>query len=131
MATQASSTFAFAGVGSSNAPTIVEVIPTTQKPELWCHFNKVKLSDNSIKAHCKHCGHFLQPNSNSTLQFHVDKYCERLKLIFGTREGYFCIQGGPGLRTIGGVCDSRRFVVQPLRQQTVNQAASKLSSTSI
>ncbi|GKD90023.1 hypothetical protein Tco_1365530, partial [Tanacetum coccineum] len=77
MATQASSTST--GVGSSNAPTIVEVLETTRNPKIWCNFNLVKLSDGSIKAHCKHCGKFIKDIFNSTLRGHTDRYCEGIK----------------------------------------------------
>ncbi|GKB43860.1 hypothetical protein Tco_0888802 [Tanacetum coccineum] len=53
MATQPFSTFV--GVGSSNAPTIVAVLETTRNLEIWCNYELVKLSDRSLKAHCKHC----------------------------------------------------------------------------
>ncbi|GKC01646.1 hypothetical protein Tco_0987782 [Tanacetum coccineum] len=54
MATQFSSTSV--GVGSSNASTIVAVLETTRNPKIWCNYELVKLSDESLKAHCKHCG---------------------------------------------------------------------------
>ncbi|PWA58768.1 zinc finger, BED-type, Phospholipase-like, Homeodomain-like protein [Artemisia annua] len=69
MATQASSTFT--GIGSSNAPTIVEVLETTRNPKVWCKFDMVTLSDNTIKARYKHCSKFLKHQSNSTLKYHI------------------------------------------------------------
>ncbi|GJS16345.1 hypothetical protein Tco_0410817 [Tanacetum coccineum] len=77
MATQASSTST--GVDSTNASTVVEVLDTTRNLSIWCNYNLVKLSDETIKAHCKHCGKFLKHESNSTLKGHTDRYCEGLK----------------------------------------------------
>ncbi|GJY17510.1 zinc finger BED domain-containing protein RICESLEEPER 2 [Tanacetum coccineum] len=54
MATQSTSTSV--GVGSSNEPTIVEVIETTRNKEVWKHFDYCKMSDGSKKGRCKHCG---------------------------------------------------------------------------
>ncbi|GJQ97656.1 hypothetical protein Tco_0008795 [Tanacetum coccineum] len=79
MATQSSSTSA--GGGSTNTPTIVEVLETTRNPNVWCNFNLVKLSDGTIKANYKHCDKFLKHKSNSTLRMHTDKYCEGLKSV--------------------------------------------------
>nr|GEU57776.1 zinc finger BED domain-containing protein RICESLEEPER 2 [Tanacetum cinerariifolium] len=50
-----------------------------ENPQIWCNFNLVKMSDGSLKAHCKHCGHFLKQESNSTLKGHMERYWERLK----------------------------------------------------
>jgi hypothetical protein len=77
MATQSSSTSA--GVGSSNAPTIVQVLVTKRNPEIWCNYDKVLLSDGSTKAFCKRCGKFLKADSNSTLKSHATKYCDGVK----------------------------------------------------
>ncbi|KAL6521075.1 hypothetical protein OROGR_017644 [Orobanche gracilis] len=70
MAAQGSSTST--GMGSSNAPEIVEVIETSRNPVIWCRFNLVKLSDEQLKAHCKQCGKFLKHESNSTLKTHTE-----------------------------------------------------------
>ncbi|GJT05769.1 zinc finger, BED-type, phospholipase-like, homeodomain-like protein [Tanacetum coccineum] len=80
MATQSSSTTT--GVGSSSAPTILEVLTTTRNPKIWQHFNLCKMSDNSTKAQCKHCFGFLSSGSNSTLRNHIKHpHCEALKTI--------------------------------------------------
>ncbi|GKD48885.1 hypothetical protein Tco_1277861, partial [Tanacetum coccineum] len=46
MAAQSSSTTT--GVGSSSAPTIAQILPTT--PDVWQHYNLCKMTDNSTKA---------------------------------------------------------------------------------
>ncbi|GJT06090.1 hypothetical protein Tco_0840552 [Tanacetum coccineum] len=99
METRSSSTSV--GVGSSNAPTIVEVLETNRNPEIWRNYNLVKLSDGSLKAHCKHCGKFINHSLNSTLKQHYEKkYCPALKTAPDasqssmSREGKsFCIRG--------------------------------------
>ncbi|GJZ66432.1 hypothetical protein Tco_0623128 [Tanacetum coccineum] len=48
MATQSSS--ATTGVGSSSAPMIVQIVPTTLNPEVWQHYNLCKMTDGSTKA---------------------------------------------------------------------------------
>nr|GEU78020.1 retrovirus-related Pol polyprotein from transposon TNT 1-94 [Tanacetum cinerariifolium] len=53
METHSSSTFA--GVGYTNIPMIVEVLETTLNKNVWFNFSLVKLLDEIIKAHCKHC----------------------------------------------------------------------------
>lgn len=83
MATQSGSSST--GIGSTTQPIIVEVLETSRRPEIWCNFNLVRLSDNTTKAHCKYCGHFLSAASNSTLKTHTEKYCEPLKAT--PREG--------------------------------------------
>ncbi|GJT52313.1 zinc finger BED domain-containing protein RICESLEEPER 2-like protein [Tanacetum coccineum] len=80
MATQSSSTTT--GVGSSSAPTILQVLTTTRNPEIWQHYNLCKMSDNTTKAQCKHCFHFFSQNSNSTLKNHITHpHCEALKTV--------------------------------------------------
>ncbi|GJX54014.1 zinc finger BED domain-containing protein RICESLEEPER 2 [Tanacetum coccineum] len=80
MATQSSSTTT--GVGSSSAPTIIEVLPCSQNLAIWQNFNLVKMSDDTTKAQCKLCFHFLSALSNSTWKAHINnKYCETLKLV--------------------------------------------------
>ncbi|GJQ97485.1 zinc finger BED domain-containing protein RICESLEEPER 2 [Tanacetum coccineum] len=54
MASQSSSTSVV--VGSLNELTIVAVIETTRTPEIWQHYDLMKLSNGSMNAHCKHCG---------------------------------------------------------------------------
>ncbi|GJQ95658.1 zinc finger, BED-type, phospholipase-like, homeodomain-like protein [Tanacetum coccineum] len=80
MATQSSSTAT--GVGSSSAPTILEILTTTRNPDVWQHFNLCKMSDNSTKAQCKHCFGFLSSGSNSTLRNHINHpHYEALKMV--------------------------------------------------
>nr|GEW53408.1 retrotransposon protein [Tanacetum cinerariifolium] len=55
MATQSTSTFV--GVGSSNKPTIVEVIETTRNKDIWQHYDLCKMSDGSKKGCSKQCGY--------------------------------------------------------------------------
>nr|GEV57469.1 zinc finger, BED-type, phospholipase-like, homeodomain-like protein [Tanacetum cinerariifolium] len=47
MATQSTSTSI--GVGSSNEPTIVEVIETTRNKDIWQHYDLCKMSDGSVE----------------------------------------------------------------------------------
>nr|GEV03360.1 zinc finger, BED-type, phospholipase-like, homeodomain-like protein [Tanacetum cinerariifolium] len=67
------------GVGSTSAPTVVEVLPCSRNLAIWQHFNLVKMSDNTTKAQCKFCFHFLSSSSNSRLKAHINKYCDALK----------------------------------------------------
>nr|GEW42592.1 zinc finger BED domain-containing protein RICESLEEPER 2-like [Tanacetum cinerariifolium] len=53
MAAQSSSTSV--GVGSLNEATIVAIIEITRNPEIWKYYDLMKLSNGSMKAHCKHC----------------------------------------------------------------------------
>ncbi|KAL6509015.1 hypothetical protein OROGR_023122 [Orobanche gracilis] len=92
MAAQGSSTST--GMGSSNAPEIVEVIETSRNPAIWCRFNLVKLSDGQLKTHCKHCGKFLKHESNSTLKTHTDKYCDGLKSVPEAGQASMSREGG-------------------------------------
>ncbi|GKD78764.1 zinc finger, BED-type, phospholipase-like, homeodomain-like protein [Tanacetum coccineum] len=80
MATQASLTTT--GVSSTSAPSVVEVLPCSRNPAIWQHFNLVKMSDNTTKAQCKLCFHFLSSSSNSTLKAHINnKYCDALMTV--------------------------------------------------
>ncbi|GJW67422.1 zinc finger BED domain-containing protein RICESLEEPER 2-like protein [Tanacetum coccineum] len=80
MATQSGSTTI--GVGSSSAPTILQVISTTRNPQIWKDFHLCKMSDNTSKAQCIHCFHFFSINSNSTLKNHIlHPHCEALKTV--------------------------------------------------
>ncbi|GJV15597.1 hypothetical protein Tco_1360920 [Tanacetum coccineum] len=40
-----------------------------------------KMSDNTTKAQCKLCFHFLLASSNSTLKAYINKYCDTLKTV--------------------------------------------------
>nr|GEU60016.1 zinc finger, BED-type, phospholipase-like, homeodomain-like protein [Tanacetum cinerariifolium] len=53
MASQSTSTSV--GVGSSNEPTIVEVLETTRNKDIWQHYDLCKMSDVSKKGRCKQC----------------------------------------------------------------------------
>nr|GEW12395.1 zinc finger, BED-type, phospholipase-like, homeodomain-like protein [Tanacetum cinerariifolium] len=53
MTTQSTSTSV--SVGSSNEPTIVEVIETTRNKDIWQHYDLCKMSDESKKGRCKQC----------------------------------------------------------------------------
>nr|GEW80592.1 callose synthase 5 [Tanacetum cinerariifolium] len=80
MATQSTSTSV--GVGSSNEPTIVEVMETTRNKDIWQHYDLCKTSDGSKKGRCKQCGKFISASSNSTLMLHIEKpYCPVRKVI--------------------------------------------------
>ena len=77
MATNSAS--ASTGIGSTSAPTIVEVLTTKRNPELFANFLLCRLSDGSTKAQCKRCKKFLAKDSNTTLRLHLDKHCEGLR----------------------------------------------------
>jgi hypothetical protein len=79
MATQSSQSSV--GVGSTSAPNIVRVIPTTRSQDVWSHFDMVELDDKTIKAHCKKCGGFIKSDSNSTLRKHINQYCPSLRSV--------------------------------------------------
>ncbi|GJY57178.1 zinc finger BED domain-containing protein RICESLEEPER 2-like protein [Tanacetum coccineum] len=80
MATQSSSSTT--GVGSSSAPMIVKIIPTSRNHQIWKDYNLCQMSDNTTRAQCKHCFHFFSQNSNSTLKHHISRpHCEALKTI--------------------------------------------------
>ncbi|GJY91012.1 zinc finger BED domain-containing protein RICESLEEPER 2-like protein [Tanacetum coccineum] len=78
MATQGSSSIT--GVGSSSAPTILEILPCKRNPEIWCHYNLCRMSDNTQKDQCMHCFNFYSMASNSTLKAHfTHPHCVALK----------------------------------------------------
>ncbi|GJR88468.1 zinc finger BED domain-containing protein RICESLEEPER 2 [Tanacetum coccineum] len=80
MATQSGSTTI--GVGSSSAPTILQIISTTRNLQIWKDFHLCKMSDNMSKAQCIHCFHFFSIHSNSTLKNHISHpHCEALKTV--------------------------------------------------
>nr|GFA01811.1 zinc finger BED domain-containing protein RICESLEEPER 2-like [Tanacetum cinerariifolium] len=80
MASQSSSTTP--GAGSSSAPTVLQILPTNQNPQIWKDFNLCKMTDNTTKAQCKHCFHFFLKDSNSTLKNHISHpHCEALKRV--------------------------------------------------
>ncbi|GJY20822.1 hypothetical protein Tco_0393388 [Tanacetum coccineum] len=79
MATQFGSTTI--DVGSSSAPTILQIIPTTRNPQILKDFHLCKMLDNTARAQCIHCFHFFSINSNSTLKNHIwHPHCEALML---------------------------------------------------
>nr|GEX89268.1 zinc finger, BED-type, phospholipase-like, homeodomain-like protein [Tanacetum cinerariifolium] len=68
------------GVGSTNAATIREIISTNRNPQIWKDFNLCIMIDNSQKAQCKHCFHFLSQCSNTTLRNHIThSHCEVIR----------------------------------------------------
>ncbi|GJZ02969.1 hypothetical protein Tco_0520930 [Tanacetum coccineum] len=80
MATQSGSTTT--DVGSSSAPTILQIIPTTRNPQILKDFHLCKMLDNTTRAQCIHCFHFFSINSNSTLKNHIwHPHCEALKTV--------------------------------------------------
>ncbi|GJV51093.1 zinc finger, BED-type, phospholipase-like, homeodomain-like protein [Tanacetum coccineum] len=93
MATQSSSTSV--GVGSSNEPTIVEVIETTRNKDIWQHYDLCKMSDGSKKGRCKLCGKFISASSNSTLRLHFEKpYCPVRKIVPDAGQSSMSREGG-------------------------------------
>ncbi|GKE43766.1 zinc finger BED domain-containing protein RICESLEEPER 2 [Tanacetum coccineum] len=69
MASESASASTATDVGSTSAPTI------------WKDFNLCIMTDNSQKAQCKHCFHFLSVDSNTTLRNHIEHpHCEAKKL---------------------------------------------------
>nr|GEU95135.1 zinc finger, BED-type, phospholipase-like, homeodomain-like protein [Tanacetum cinerariifolium] len=95
MATQSTSTSV--GVGSSNEPTIVEVIETTRNKDIWQYYGLCKMSDGSKKGRCKQRSKFISVASNPTLRLHFEKpYCPVLKVVPDgvqssmSREGGLC-----------------------------------------
>ncbi|GKA48781.1 zinc finger, BED-type, phospholipase-like, homeodomain-like protein [Tanacetum coccineum] len=93
MATQSSSTSI--SVGSSNEPTIVEVLETTRNKEIWQHYDLCKISDGSKKGRCKCCGKFISASSNSTLRLHFEKpYCPVLKIVSDAGQSSMSREGG-------------------------------------
>ncbi|GKC60010.1 hypothetical protein Tco_1087608, partial [Tanacetum coccineum] len=78
METQGSSSTT--GVGSSSAPTIVEMLPCKRNPKIWGHYNLCKMSDsnNSKKLNVSYAFNFIF-DGNPT---------QRLRLIYtSTRNG--------------------------------------------
>nr|GEU76957.1 zinc finger BED domain-containing protein RICESLEEPER 2 [Tanacetum cinerariifolium] len=71
MASESPSPSTATGVGSTNAPTIREIISTNRNPQIWKDFNLCIMTDNSKKTQCKHCFHFLLQCSNMTLRNHI------------------------------------------------------------
>ncbi|GKA23896.1 zinc finger BED domain-containing protein DAYSLEEPER [Tanacetum coccineum] len=77
---ESASASATTGVGSTSAPTIREIISTNRNPQIWKDFNLCIMTDNSQKAQCKHCFHFLSVGSNTTLRNHIEHpHCEAKK----------------------------------------------------
>ncbi|GJT68411.1 hypothetical protein Tco_1019891 [Tanacetum coccineum] len=66
MATQSTSTSV--GVGSSNEPTIVEVLETTRNKEIWQHYDLCKMSMGSKKGRCKLARDALKMWKNAKLE---------------------------------------------------------------
>ncbi|GJX30177.1 zinc finger BED domain-containing protein RICESLEEPER 2 [Tanacetum coccineum] len=80
MASESASASATTGVGSTSAPIIREIISTNRNPQIWKDFNLCIMTDNSQKAQCKHCFHFLSVGSNTTLRNHIEHpHCEAKK----------------------------------------------------
>ncbi|GKB51317.1 hypothetical protein Tco_0902070 [Tanacetum coccineum] len=80
MASESASASTATGVGSTSAPTIREIIATNQNSQIWKDFNICIMTDNSQKAQCKHCFHFLSVGSNTTLRNHITyPHCEAKK----------------------------------------------------
>ncbi|GKB88590.1 hypothetical protein Tco_0960862, partial [Tanacetum coccineum] len=80
MASESASASTPTGVGSTTAPTIREIISTNRNPQIWKDFNLCIMTDNSQKAQCKHCFHFLLQGSNTTLKNHITHpHCEAIK----------------------------------------------------
>nr|GEY89461.1 zinc finger BED domain-containing protein RICESLEEPER 2 [Tanacetum cinerariifolium] len=80
MASESASASTATGVGSTSAPTIREIISTNRNPQIWKDFNLCIMTDNSQKAQCKHCFHFLSQGFNTTLRNHITHpHCEVIK----------------------------------------------------
>ncbi|GJV68460.1 hypothetical protein Tco_1483969 [Tanacetum coccineum] len=80
MASESASASTATDVGSTSAPTIREIISTNRNPQIWKDFNLCIMTDNSQKAQCKHCFHFLSQGSNTTLRNHITHpHCEVIK----------------------------------------------------
>nr|GEX14447.1 zinc finger, BED-type, phospholipase-like, homeodomain-like protein [Tanacetum cinerariifolium] len=93
MASQSTSTSV--GVGSSNEPTIVEVLETTRNKDIWQHYDLCKMSDGSKKGRCKQCGKFTSVSSNSALRLHIEKpYCLVRKVIPDGGQSSMSREGG-------------------------------------
>ncbi|GKB66723.1 zinc finger BED domain-containing protein RICESLEEPER 2 [Tanacetum coccineum] len=77
MASESASASTATDVGSISALTIYEIIATNRNPQIWKDFNLCIMTDNSQKAQCKHCFHFLSVGSNTTLRDHISHpHCE-------------------------------------------------------
>ncbi|GKD98252.1 hypothetical protein Tco_1382149 [Tanacetum coccineum] len=80
MASESASFSTATGVGSTSSPIIREIIATNRNPNIWKDFNLCIMTDNSQKAQCKHCFHFLSVGSNTTLKNHISHpHCEAKK----------------------------------------------------
>ncbi|GJR02487.1 hypothetical protein Tco_0525471 [Tanacetum coccineum] len=80
MASESTSASTATGVGLTSAPTIREIISTNQNLQILKDFNLCIMTDNSQKAQCKHCFHFLSQGSNTTLRNHITHpHCEAIK----------------------------------------------------
>nr|GFA11558.1 putative AC transposase [Tanacetum cinerariifolium] len=80
MANESASASTATGVGSTSAPTIREIISTNRNLQILKDFNLCIMTDNSQKAQCKHCFHFLSQGSNTTLRNHITHpHCEVIK----------------------------------------------------
>ncbi|GKD59430.1 zinc finger BED domain-containing protein RICESLEEPER 2 [Tanacetum coccineum] len=132
MATQSSSTTT--DVGSSSAPTVVKITPTSRNPQIWKDYNLCQMSDNMTKAQCKHCFHFFSQNSNSTLEHHISHpHCKALKTVpeagqsSMSRDGSLFI-GASSLRASGGNQMSR--LLYRLKEHTNKKARNDPSLSS-
>ncbi|GKA11557.1 hypothetical protein Tco_0691103 [Tanacetum coccineum] len=80
MASESASASTATGIGSTSAPTIREIIATNRNLNIWKDYNLCIMIDNSQKAQCKHCFHFLSVSSNTTLRNHIaHPHCEAKK----------------------------------------------------
>ncbi|GJW07046.1 hypothetical protein Tco_1569469 [Tanacetum coccineum] len=81
MASKSASASATTCVGLTSAPTnLLKIISPIGNPQIWKDFNICIMTDNSQKAQCKHCFHFLSVGSNTTLRNHIEHpHCEAKK----------------------------------------------------
>ena len=104
--------------GSSNEPTIVEVLTTNRNTDLFGQengcFDLVKLSDGSKKARCRRCSALLQAASNSSLRGHKDRYCSIVKQNpGGSSQTTIDMHGGVFMYDFNKVQDQMaKFVIQ-------------------
>ena len=104
--------------GSSNEPTVVQVLETSRNPDLFGHengcFELVLMLNGEKKARCRRCGVFLLAASNSTLRGHKDRYCQILKdNLGGSSQTTVDMQGGVFLYDFNKVQDQMaKFVIQ-------------------
>ncbi|PWA61502.1 zinc finger, BED-type, Phospholipase-like, Homeodomain-like protein [Artemisia annua] len=75
-----------ADVGSTNEPTIVGVVPTSRSQDVWCHFDMIKYSDGSTKAHCKACNTMMKSDRNTSLRKHAKEHCLEPEPVFEKTE---------------------------------------------